>query len=379
MGKFIGRMLGIFLFAGFISGGFCPFQSLSKAAETAVFSYITSRGKQGETDRFMDAFDMCRKYGGTMTIQRDYHLNPEDYDDFVYIPENVMIVISNGVCFRLGDLELWLEGTIEVMGTFDVSDSEAMVSGGGNLVTIGEGSFKRRTPYIDKIGEICLQGTDIESGQPLSQSVIRDHQIYWRADVSGVWSFSQQEKIPETGTGVYDVTFTPANLWVYQPVTFYSCGQITVRKKVVSSAPIPGPDAGIHGSEENGSQSQQKSADAEKDIGTTIVITRMVSKPSSIFRAAKKFSEKKPGIQTIKRKKKRQRLYIKWTTIAGKKGYELQYTTFRSMKKAKKTKTKKNSVTIHISKNKTYYFRIRAYKENNKKRTYTKWSSIKKG
>lgn len=354
---------------------FC--QSISLAAETALFSYHTSKGRQGETEQFLDAFDMCRKYGGTMAIQRDFHLNPEDFGDFIYIPENVTIVVSDGVYFTLGDLELWLEGTIEVMGTFNVSDSEAVVSGGGNIVVGGEGRIKRRIPYIEKTGKICLRGSDIESGQSLSQSMIQDDQINWHADVSGEWSFSQPDMIPEAGTGFYDVIFTPVNLWIYQPVVLSSCGQVTVRGKMVSSESNSDPDDKIKDSEAEKNQPDQGSTDVEKQDGTTVVITRMVSKPSSIYRVVKKFSHKKPRIQTIK--KKRQRRYVKWTAIVGKKGYEVQYSISRSMKKAKKIKVRKNNTAICISRKKTYFFRVRAYKEKNKKRTYTRWSSIKKG
>lgn len=377
MGKFSGRVLGILFITGVLSGMFFFCQSISLAAETALFSYHTSKGRQGETEQFLDAFDMCRKYGGTMAIQRDFHLNPEDFGDFIYIPENVTIVVSDGVYFTLGDLELWLEGTIEVMGTFNVSDSEAVVSGGGNIVVGGEGRIKRRIPYIEKTGKICLRGSDIESGQSLSQSMIQDDQINWHADVSGEWSFSQPDMIPEAGTGFYDVIFTPVNLWIYQPVVLSSCGQVTVRGKPVLSENNSDPDDKIKDSEAEKNQPDQGSTDVEKQDGMTVVITRMVSKPSSIYRVVKKFSHKKPRIQTIK--KKRQRRYVKWTAIVGKKGYEVQYSISRSMKKAKKIKVRKNNTAIRISRKKTYFFRVRAYKEKNKKRTYTRWSSIKKG
>ena len=377
MGKFSGRLLGILFITGVLSGMFFFCQSISLAAETALFSYHTNKGRQGETEQFLDAFDMCRKYGGTMAIQRDFHLNPEDFGDFIYIPENVTIVVSDGVYFTLGDLELWLEGTIEVMGTFNVSDSEAVVSGGGNIVVGGEGRIKPRIPYIEKTGKICLRGSDIESGQSLSQSMIQDDQINWHADVSGEWSFSQPDMIPEAGTGFYDVIFTPVNLWIYQPVVLSSCGQVTVRGKMVSSESNSDPDDKIKDSEAEKNQPDQGSTDVEKQDGTTVVITRMVSKPSSIYRVVKKFSHKKPRIQTIK--KKRQRRYVKWTAIVGKKGYEVQYSISRSMKKAKKIKVRKNNTAICISRKKTYFFRVRAYKEKNKKRTYTRWSSIKKG
>ncbi len=377
MGKLSGRMLGILIITGFITGMFFCCQSISLAAETALFSYHTSKGREGETEQFPDAFDMCRKYGGTMVIQRDFYLNPEDYDDFIYIPDNVTIVVSDEVYFTLGDLELWLEGTIEVMGTLNVSDSEAMVSGSGNIVVGGEGCIRRRIPYVEKEGKICLKGSDIERGQSLSQSMIQDDQINWHTDVSGEWSFSQPDMIPEAGTGFYDVIFTPANLWIYQPVVLSSCGQVTVRGKTVSSESTSDRDNIIKDSETEKTQSDRGSTDVEKQGGMTVVVTRMVSKPSSIYYVVKKFSHKKPRIQTIKKKRKGR--YVKWTAIVGKKGYEIQYSIYRSMKKAKKIKIRKSSTVIRISNKKTYYFRVRAYKEKNKKRTYTKWSSIKRG
>ena len=56
-------------------------------------------------------------------------------------------------------------------------------------------------------------------------------------------------------------------------------------------------------------------------------------------------------------------------------GYEIQYSTnkkFASKKKMTTTKFRK------LSKKKTYYFRVRGYREAGSGKIYTKWSTVKK-
>ena len=68
-----------------------------------------------------------------------------------------------------------------------------------------------------------------------------------------------------------------------------------------------------------------------------------------------------------------------WTTRVD--GYQIQYSTKKSMKNAKKIKiegTKKTKRTVKKLKGKKkYYVRIRAYKKNNGKTKYSKWSKAK--
>lgn len=58
---------------------------------------------------------------------------------------------------------------------------------------------------------------------------------------------------------------------------------------------------------------------------------------------------------------------------------EIQYASNAKFKKPKTIKTKKSFAVIkQLKKNKKYYFRIRTYRILNKKKSYSKWSTIKK-
>ena len=71
----------------------------------------------------------------------------------------------------------------------------------------------------------------------------------------------------------------------------------------------------------------------------------------------------------------------KWAKVAGVDGYQIQCSTKKNMKKAKKKNIGKNATSKKIKKldsNKKYYVRIRAYKTVNGKKLYSKWSPKKK-
>lgn len=72
---------------------------------------------------------------------------------------------------------------------------------------------------------------------------------------------------------------------------------------------------------------------------------------------------------------------LKWKKVSGADGYQIQMST-KSSSGFKKIKTlssgKKSYTKTNLSKNKTYYFRIRAYKEVTGGRIYGAWSKVKK-
>lgn len=90
---------------------------------------------------------------------------------------------------------------------------------------------------------------------------------------------------------------------------------------------------------------------------------------------------KRVTIKSVKKGKKK--ASIKWKKVSGAKGYKIQYSTKKSFK-AKYTSsktTKKTTITIKkLKSKKTYYFRVKAYKlDSKKKRVYSKkWSKVKK-
>ena len=85
----------------------------------------------------------------------------------------------------------------------------------------------------------------------------------------------------------------------------------------------------------------------------------------------------KANLRMLKNKKGR-KLVVRWNTVKGAKGYQLQYALNKKFKKKKSVQTKKTKYTIKkLKKKKTYYIRVRAYKMNGKKRVYGKWSKVK--
>lgn len=73
------------------------------------------------------------------------------------------------------------------------------------------------------------------------------------------------------------------------------------------------------------------------------------------------------------------KIVVKWKKSTAAKGYQLQYSTSKKFKSKKTKTTNKTSLTIKkLKKKKTYYIRVRAYKTVNGKKSYGKWSSVKK-
>lgn len=81
------------------------------------------------------------------------------------------------------------------------------------------------------------------------------------------------------------------------------------------------------------------------------------------------------------KKKSSAKAVVKWGRVSGASGYEIQMST-RSKKGFKKiatVKASKSSVTkTRLKKGKTYYFRIRAYKNVTGGKVYSSWSRVKK-
>ena len=73
------------------------------------------------------------------------------------------------------------------------------------------------------------------------------------------------------------------------------------------------------------------------------------------------------------------KIVVKWKKSTAAKGYQLQYSTNKKFISKKTKTTNKTSMTIKkLKKKKTYYIRVRAYKIVNGKKSYGKWSSVKK-
>lgn len=101
------------------------------------------------------------------------------------------------------------------------------------------------------------------------------------------------------------------------------------------------------------------------------------SSSTSTLKSASK--PKKPTIKSLKKGKKS--FILKWKKIKDVKGYQVQYSTSKKFKKAKKANIKKSSTTKltvkKLKKKKKYYVRMRSYKMVNGKKVYSSWSKTK--
>lgn len=92
---------------------------------------------------------------------------------------------------------------------------------------------------------------------------------------------------------------------------------------------------------------------------------------------------KKVKVNSVKVKNiKSKKVKITWKKVKSISGYTIQYATNRKFTKGLKKTTAKFSATSktikNLKKKKTYYFRIRVYKNVNGKKIYGAWSAIKK-
>ncbi len=83
--------------------------------------------------------------------------------------------------------------------------------------------------------------------------------------------------------------------------------------------------------------------------------------------------------QTKKTTAKKTKIRLKMMILRGFKGYQIQYATNKKMKKGKNLWGKKKNASISVKRKKTYYIRVRYYKNKSrsKKKIYSKWSKVR--
>ncbi len=119
-----------------------------------------------------------------------------------------------------------------------------------------------------------------------------------------------------------------------------------------------------------------------KNIGTAIVTVKGLGIYSGT--AYKEFTivKPRPAKSAVKKLKRRSKaFYVKWKRVSGISGYQIQYSTNKNFRNAKKLTVNSKSAVSKTVKNlkskKVYYVRVRTYKTVNKTRFYSAWSGYK--
>lgn len=77
--------------------------------------------------------------------------------------------------------------------------------------------------------------------------------------------------------------------------------------------------------------------------------------------------------------KKGRKIHLTWKKVSGAKGYQISYSTSKKFQKKKQLFAKKTSATLKkLKSGRTYYIKLRAYRLQNGRKFYGKWSKVKK-
>lgn len=122
-----------------------------------------------------------------------------------------------------------------------------------------------------------------------------------------------------------------------------------------------------------------KPATKPSEPATTPSTTQPTTKPSTT-KNAETVKPKKTSIKKLSKGKKK--FTVTWAKVSGVKGYQIQYSSDKKLKKNNKsvtvTKQKTTKATVKkLKSKKKYYVRVRTYKTVNGKKIYSSWSKVK--
>lgn len=122
-----------------------------------------------------------------------------------------------------------------------------------------------------------------------------------------------------------------------------------------------------------------KPATKPSEPATTPSTTQPTTKPSTT-KNTETVKPKKTSIKKLSKGKKK--FTVTWAKVRGVKGYQIQYSSDKKLKKNNKsvtvTKQKTTKATVKkLESKKKYYVRVRTYKTVNGKKIYSSWSKVK--
>lgn len=118
----------------------------------------------------------------------------------------------------------------------------------------------------------------------------------------------------------------------------------------------------------------------KKTGGTKVTSSYKVTKKQTLYAQWTKITKPKKVYGLSLKSSKTKQMTVKYKKVSGAKGYEIVYATNKKFKKYKKTTTTKTNTTIkNLSKKKTYYVMVRAYKVDSAgKKVYGSYSKAAK-
>ena len=118
----------------------------------------------------------------------------------------------------------------------------------------------------------------------------------------------------------------------------------------------------------------------KKSGGTKVTASTKVTQNQTLYAQWKKVSKPKKVSRLSVKSAKTKQMTVKYKKVSGAEGYEITYSTSKKFKKAKKTTATKTNTTItKLSKKKTYYVKVRAYKVDSAgKKVYGTYSKVAK-
>lgn len=251
------------------------------------------------------------------------------------------------------------KGYVTTTRTFTIHKASVTVTAADQTIEVGSNisqnpSVGLKKKYLDTranyyVNSVVLTPTSLELNGKNNLIIPSDARIYCRK----YWETASIDV-----TKNFDI--------VYEP------GKLTVTEKApIIATPTPKPDEiYAEDGEDYGKSPTEYSGDTGETNSTdSTVSTKKITKPGKpLIKSAKKIKKGKKISLCLKKK------------IKGAKGYQIVYAINKKFKK-KKTKTIKSIKTTlsGISKKKTYYIKVRAYKlDSSGKKVYGKYSKVKR-
>ncbi len=213
---------------------------------------------------------------------------------------------------------------------------------------------------LDKSSASITVGEQLQLNASVLPAGASDKTVIWSTTYEGVATVNQNGLVTAVSEG-------SAKIIVKTKDGGHEASCIVTVKKASSDSDKNGGDSK---SGNNGKDSDQddSSADSQSDNSGSGSQENISSKLTV------------PKISTPKKGKKK--FTASWKKVSGVTGYQLQYSTSKKFKKSTSKNIKGNKkvkVTIKkLASGKTYYVRVRSYKSVGGKKTYSKWSAVKK-